>query len=74
MRSSFWIVLYLGLLIGGLSGVLGIGGGVFLIPGLMYLCKFSQQRAQGTTLGELVSPIGLFAAMQYYRQGNVDQI
>jgi uncharacterized membrane protein YfcA len=64
--------LFLGLFVGALSGILGIGGGVFLIPGLMYLFHFSQQKAQGTTLAAMVPPIGLFAAMQYYKQGFVD--
>ena len=71
MDSSLFILL-LGLVVGGLSGILGIGGGVFLIPGLMYFFHFSQQKAQGTTLGAMVPPIGLFAALQYYKQGFVD--
>lgn len=71
MDSSFFILL-LGLAVGGLSGILGIGGGVFLIPGLMYLLNFSQQKAQGTTLAAMVPPIGLFAAFQYYKEGHVD--
>ena len=66
------LVLALGLLVGGLSGVLGIGGGVFLIPGLMYLFDYSQKKAQGTTLAAMIPPIGLFAALQYYKQGYVD--
>lgn len=72
MNPEWWAVLALGLGVGGLSGILGIGGGVFLIPGLMYLFGMTQQRAQGTTLAALVPPVGLFAALQYYRDGNVD--
>ncbi len=71
MDSSLFILL-LGLAVGGLSGILGIGGGVFLIPGMMYFFHFSQQKAQGTTLAAMVPPIGLFAALQYHRQGFVD--
>lgn len=66
------LTLVLGLVVGGLSGILGIGGGVFLIPGMIYLLHFTPQKAQGTTLAAMVPPIGLGAALQYYRQGFVD--
>jgi uncharacterized membrane protein YfcA len=66
-----WTLL-LGLFVGALSGLLGIGGGVLLIPGLMFLFGFSQQEAQGTTLAAMIPPIGLFAAIQYHRQGFVN--
>lgn len=61
-----------GLLVGVTSGLLGIGGAVLLVPILMLVFGFSQGRAQGTTLGALVPPIGIFAAMQYYRNGLLD--
>jgi hypothetical protein len=67
-----WGVLVLGLGVGAVSGVLGIGGGLLMIPGLIYVFGFSQQKAQGTTLAALVPPVGLLAAIQYYRQGFVD--
>ena len=67
-----WAVLVLGLAVGAVSGVLGIGGGLLMIPGLVYVFGYSQQKAQGTTLGAMVPPIGLLAAIQYYRQGFVD--
>lgn len=69
---SHALILLLGLVVGALSGILGIGGGVLLIPGLMYLFGFSQREAQGTTLAAMVPPIGLLAAIQYYRQGFVN--
>jgi uncharacterized membrane protein YfcA len=59
----------LGLAIGLCSGLLGIGGGVLLVPGLILLFGFSQQEAQGTSLAVLVPPIGLFAAIVYYHHG-----
>jgi len=69
-------VLYLELLlfgacIGVISGMLGIGGGIILVPGLMLLFNFSQQEAQGTSLAALIPPIGIFAAMVYYKNGDV---
>ena len=67
-----WAVLVLGLAVGAVSGVLGIGGGLLMIPGLIYVFGYSQQKAQGTTLACMVPPIGLLAAIQYYRQGFVD--
>lgn len=64
--------LLLGYLTGALSGMLGIGGGSFLTPALIYFFGFSQHIAQGTTLALMVPPIGLIAAWKYYRQGYVD--
>ncbi len=67
-------VLYiiLGLAAGALSGLIGIGGGVIIVPALVFLFGFSQHQAQGTTLALLVPPIGILAAMTYYKQGYVD--
>lgn len=61
----------MGLLAGTLSGLLGIGGGIIIIPALVYLFKMSQHQAQGTTLALMVPPIGLLAAWIYYKQGYV---
>jgi uncharacterized membrane protein YfcA len=62
----------LGLVAGGLSGLIGIGGGTLIIPVLVLLFGFTQQTAQGTTLALLVPPIGILAAWAYYKQGYVD--
>lgn len=62
----------LGLLAGILSGLIGIGGGVIIVPSLIFLFGFSQQEAQGTTLGLLVPPIGILSALTYYQQGYVN--
>src|SRR5262249_13882698 len=51
---------------------LGLGGAVILVPTLVLVFGFSQTRAQGTSLGALVPPIGIFAAIQYYRAGFLD--
>jgi uncharacterized membrane protein YfcA len=62
--------------IGGVSGItsglFGIGGGVLIVPALVYLAGFSQHRATGTSLAILLPPIGLAAVVEYYRHGNVD--
>jgi uncharacterized membrane protein YfcA len=62
----------LGLVVGILSGVLGIGGAVFIVPALVYIYGWEQHMAQGTTLAMLIPPIGIFAAMIYYKAGHVD--
>ncbi|MEN6474120.1 MAG: sulfite exporter TauE/SafE family protein [Syntrophaceae bacterium] len=65
-------LLGLGLLAGILSGLIGIGGGVIIVPALVLLFGFSQHMAQGTTLALLVPPIGILGAWAYYHQGYVD--
>jgi uncharacterized membrane protein YfcA len=62
----------LGLLVGVLSGVLGLGGGIFLVPALIFVFHFTPYQAQGTSLGVLIPPIGIFAALEYYRKGYID--
>lgn len=66
------LVVIIGMIAGVLSGLLGIGGAVFIIPALVLLLGFSQQTAQGTTLLMMVPPIGALAAFQYYKEGTVD--
>ncbi len=66
------LLLILGLLTGILSGIIGIGGGIIIIPALVFLFNMSQQHAQGTTLAMMVPPIGILAAVAYYKAGFVD--
>jgi len=67
-----WMMLLLGLLVGVLSGIVGIGGGIMFVPALVWLAGMSQHKAQGTSLGALLAPVGLFAFLEYYRKGNAD--
>jgi uncharacterized membrane protein YfcA len=60
-----------GAAVGVLSGMLGIGGGIVLVPGLMILFGFTQPEAQGTSLAVLSVPVVLFAALVYYQNGYV---
>ncbi|HTY07630.1 MAG TPA: sulfite exporter TauE/SafE family protein [Candidatus Edwardsbacteria bacterium] len=62
----------LGLTAGVLSGLLGIGGAILIIPVLVYAFKFTQHQAQGTSLATLLLPIGLLAAWRYYAAGHVN--
>lgn len=61
-----------GILAGIFSGFFGIGGGIIMIPALVYVFGFSQKIAQGTTLAAMVPPIGLLAAMAYWKAGHVN--
>jgi uncharacterized membrane protein YfcA len=66
------VMLALGMVAGVLSGLLGIGGGIVVIPALVYFAGMSQKMAQGTTLLMMVPPIGLLAALEYLRRGDAD--
>ncbi len=66
------LLLCIGLIAGVLSGLVGIGGGIIIVPALMYLVGYSQHQAQGTSLGLLLLPVGIFATLNYYRKGYVD--
>jgi hypothetical protein len=66
------LYIVLGLVAGALSGLLGIGGGIIIIPVMVLLFGMSQHQAQGTTLALMVPPIGLLAAWMYWKQGFVD--
>jgi uncharacterized membrane protein YfcA len=68
-----WLVfVVIGLLGGVAAGLFGVGGGVVIVPALIYWAGFSQHRATGTSLAVLLPPIGLAATLEYYRHGNVD--
>lgn len=66
------ILMLIGLIAGTLSGIVGIGGGIIIVPALVYFVGFSQREAQGTSLAILLLPIGLLAVMQFYKAGYVD--
>lgn len=67
--ATFALLIMIGLLAGFLSGLIGIGGGIIIVPALVLLLGFSQKLAQGTSLGILLLPVGILAVMQYYKQG-----
>jgi hypothetical protein len=66
------IVLFLGLAVGVLVGLLGIGGGVVLVPAMVYLLHMDQHMAQGTSLLILLPPVGLGALRGYWKRGQAD--
>ena len=71
-NSLIVLMLLIGLFAGIISGLFGIGGGVIIVPALIYLAKFSQHAAIGTSLAILLPPVGLWAVLEYYRHGNVE--
>jgi uncharacterized protein len=66
------LALLIGLLVGAFAGVVGLGGGILLVPALVYFFHMSQHRAQGTSLAAMLAPVGILAFLEYYRNGNAD--
>lgn len=71
-EPSIALLITIGVLAGVLSGLFGIGGGVVIVPALIYVAGFRQHMATGTSLAVMLPPIGLAAAFEYYRSGNVN--
>lgn len=67
-----WLALLVGLFVGAVSGVVGIGGGILFVPALVWLFGMDQAKAQGTSLGALLAPVGILAFWEYYRRGHAD--
>ncbi|MGB4292207.1 MAG: sulfite exporter TauE/SafE family protein [Bacteroidales bacterium] len=70
--TTVLILIVIGLFTGLLAGMLGIGGGLIVIPALILVMGFSQHAAQGTSLAMMLPPIGIVAAWNYYKAGHVD--
>ena len=66
------IYLAIGLAAGLLSGLFGIGGGILIIPALLFFTKMEPAMATGTSLGALLLPVGALGAWEYYKHGHVD--
>ena len=70
--NDIFILLVLGLVAGILSGMVGIGGGIVIVPALVYFLGFSQHNAQGTVLFMFLFPIGILGVFNYWQGGHVD--
>ncbi len=66
------ILIIIGIAAGMLGGMVGVGGGIIIVPALVFFLGFSQKMAQGTSLGILLLPVGILGVMQYYKEGYVD--
>lgn len=62
----------IGLAAGILSGMFGVGGGIIIVPALVFFLGMTQHQAQGTSLGLMLLPIGFLAAWNYYKSGNLN--
>lgn len=67
-----FLYILVGLMVGVLSGIVGIGGGILIVPVLVYFFHMNQHKAQGTSLAALLAPVGALAFWEYYKAGNVD--
>lgn len=70
--TTIFILIGIGLFAGLLSSVIGIGGGIVIVPALVFLLLMNQKMAQGTSLALLLPPVGIFAVINYYKAGYVD--
>jgi len=69
---EYLILVVIGLVAGSFSGVLGIGGGLIMVPAMVYILKMSQHSAQGTSLAVMLPPITLMSVYVYYKAGHLN--
>jgi uncharacterized protein len=70
--QTILIIILVGIAAGILGGLVGVGGGIIIVPALVYFIGFSQKTAQGTSLGLIMLPVGILGVLHYYKQGHVD--
>jgi uncharacterized protein len=70
--QTILIIVLVGVAAGILGGLVGVGGGIIIVPALVYFIGFTQKTAQGTSLALIMLPVGIFGVLQYYKQGHVD--
>jgi len=70
--ETILVLILVGLAAGTLSGLVGVGGGIIIVPALVFFLGFSQQAAQGTSLGLLLLPVGILAVINYYNKRFID--
>lgn len=70
--QTILLLIIIGVSSGVLSGLVGVGGGIIIVPALVFFLGYSQHEAQGTSLGLLLLPIGILAVINYYKDGFID--
>ena len=70
--QTILIIILIGIAAGMLSGLVGVGGGLIIVPALVYFIGMSQHSAQGTSLGLILLPVGILGVLAYNKQGHVD--
>jgi uncharacterized membrane protein YfcA len=66
------LVILIGLAAGTLGGMVGVGGGIIVVPALIFFLGFSQHQASGTSLAMMLPPVGILAVVNYYKKGALD--
>ncbi len=66
------LLILIGIGAGILGGLVGVGGGIIIVPSLIYFLGFTQINAQGTSLGILLLPVGILGVLQFYKQGHIN--
>jgi hypothetical protein len=66
------VIIIIGFAAGMMGGMIGIGGGLIVVPALVYFLSYSQHQAQGTSLGLLILPVAILGALNYYKKGYID--
>ncbi|MEN8138019.1 MAG: sulfite exporter TauE/SafE family protein [Bacteroidota bacterium] len=69
--SLIWLII-IGLIAGVVSGLVGVGGGIIIVPMLIFILGFSQFDAQGTSIAAMLPPIGITAVIGYYNEGYIN--
>jgi len=69
---TYLVLLGIGLVAGVAAGMFGIGGGLIIVPALIFLLKFKELEGIGTSLAALIPPVGLLGAFEYYRNGFIN--
>jgi uncharacterized protein len=70
--QTLLLIVLIGLAAGILSGLVGVGGGIIIVPALIFFLGFGMHQAMGTSLGILLLPAGILGVLNYYRKGYVD--
>ena len=70
--TTILILLVIGLVAGLFSGMIGVGGGIVIVPCLVYFLGMNQHAAQGTSLAMMLLPVGILGVMNYYKEGAID--
>lgn len=70
--GMFFALILVGVIAGAISGILGIGGGIIMVPAMVYLLGFTQQQSVATSLAIMLPPVSIFAVINYYKAGFVD--
>ena len=70
--QTFLILICVGIAAGILSGMVGVGGGIIIVPALIYFLGFTQMNAQGTSLALIMLPVGFLGVIQYYKMGHIN--